>query len=83
MNNSAFSYVYSNIKGEMTDAFQQAGQGFGESYNFKYYPARIDYVFVEDAFIVKEFITDNQVKLSDHFPVFTRLKKIESVEQTP
>lgn len=79
MNNSAFSYVYSNIRGEMNDAFQEAGSGFGKSYNFKYYPARIDYVFVENTFEVKEFITDNQVKLSDHFPVVTRLNMEKKV----
>lgn len=73
MNNSAFSYVYRNIKGEMNDAFEEAGSGFGKSYNYKYYPARIDYVFVENSFEVKEFTTNNQVKLSDHFPVITRL----------
>lgn len=73
MNNSAFSYVYRTIKGNMTDAFEKAGSGFGASYNFKYYPARIDYVFVEEGIEVKEFKTDNTVQLSDHFPVFTRL----------
>ncbi|UOX32275.1 endonuclease/exonuclease/phosphatase family protein [Flavobacterium sediminilitoris] len=77
LNNSAFSYVYRNIKGEMNDAFEEAGSGFGKSYNFKYYPARIDYVFVEDIFKVKEFQTNNQVKLSDHFPVITRLEIVE------
>ena len=81
MNNSAFSYVYRNIKGNMKDAFQEAGSGFGKSYNFKYYPARIDYVFVEDSFLVKEFVTNNQVKLSDHFPVITRLKMIDKVQK--
>ncbi|WP_445455368.1 endonuclease/exonuclease/phosphatase family protein [Flavobacterium sp. HNIBRBA15423] len=81
MNNSAFSYVYRNIKGNMKDAFQEAGSGFGKSYNFKYYPARIDYVFVEDSFLVKEFVTNNQVKLSDHFPVITRLKMIDKIQK--
>jgi len=73
MNNSAFSYVYSTIKEDMKDAFEQAGTGFGASYNFKFYPARIDYVFVEDNIKVKEFKTDDTVELSDHFPVHTRL----------
>lgn len=73
MNNSAFSYVYRNIKGTMIDAFESAGSGFGASYNFKYYPARIDYVFVEEGVEVKEFKTDNSVELSDHYPVYTRL----------
>jgi endonuclease/exonuclease/phosphatase family metal-dependent hydrolase len=73
MNNSAFSYVYSNIKEDMKDAFEQAGTGFGASYNFKFYPARIDYVFVENNIKVKEFKTDDSVELSDHFPVYARL----------
>ena len=73
MNNSAFSYVYRTIKGNMADAFEQAGSGFGASYNFKYYPARIDYVFVEKEIEVKEFKIDNTVELSDHYPIFTRL----------
>ena len=77
MNNSAFSYVYRNIKGDMNDAFEEAGNGFGKSYNFKYYPARIDYVFAENSFQIKEFITDNKVKLSDHFPVITRLNIVK------
>jgi endonuclease/exonuclease/phosphatase family metal-dependent hydrolase len=77
MNNSAFSYVYRNIKEDMKDAFEQAGMGFGASYNFKFYPARIDYVFVEKNIEVKKFKTDDSVKLSDHFPVYARLN-IES-----
>jgi endonuclease/exonuclease/phosphatase family metal-dependent hydrolase len=73
MNNSAFSYVYRTIKGNMDDAFEKAGTGFGASYNFKYYPARIDYVFVEEGIDVKEFKTDNSIQLSDHYPIYTRL----------
>jgi len=74
MNNSAFSYVYRNIKGNLNDAFEEAGTGFGKSYNFKFYPARIDYIFVEDNIQVKNFETNDQVKLSDHFPLMTRLE---------
>lgn len=74
MNNSAFSYVYRNIKGNMQDAFVEAGEGFGKTYNYKYYPARIDYILADDIFEVKEFKTFNQFKNSDHFPILTRLK---------
>lgn len=73
MNNSAFSYVYRTIKGNLKDAFEEAGSGFGKSYNFDFYPARIDYVFTEPNFMVKELQTDTKVKLSDHFPVYARL----------
>lgn len=74
MNNSAFSYVYRNIKGIMKDSFDEAGFGFGATYNFKYYPARIDYIFVEKNIQVNEFKVLDSIKLSDHYPIFTRLE---------
>lgn len=74
MNNTAFSYTYKNVKGDMKDAFAEAGKGFGKTYNYNYYPARIDYILVDDVFEVKEFKTFTDFKNSDHFPVMTRLK---------
>ena len=47
MNNSAYSYVYRSIRGNLNDSFEENGSGFGQTYNFKYYPARIDYIFVD------------------------------------
>ena len=55
MNNSAFSYVYRSIKGNLNDCFEEAGKGFEETYNFKYYPARIDYIFADKSMKVKRF----------------------------
>lgn len=73
LNNSAFSYVYRTIKGDMNDAFEEAGSGFGKSYNFKYYPARIDYIFVEENIKVKQFQSMDTFFQSDHFPQIARL----------
>ncbi len=73
LNNSAFSYVYRNVKGNLNDAFEEAGKGFGKSYHFKYYPARIDYIFSYKSLKIKEFKTFNKVKLSDHYPIKARL----------
>jgi endonuclease/exonuclease/phosphatase family metal-dependent hydrolase len=73
MNNSAFSYVYRNVKGNLQDCFVEAGLGFGPTYNFKYYPARIDYIFTHKSIKVKSFKTFNQFVNSDHFPIYTRL----------
>jgi endonuclease/exonuclease/phosphatase family metal-dependent hydrolase len=73
MNNSAFSYVYRTIKGELKDAFEEAGTGFGKSYNYKYYPARIDYIFVEQNIEVKQFSSLDYFIQSDHFPQLARL----------
>lgn len=73
MNNSAFSYVYSNIKGELKDSFEEAGIGFGKTYDYNYYPARIDYVFVDKNIKVKDFTVFSSFIHSDHFPIIVRL----------
>ena len=73
MNNSAFSYVYRSIKGDLNDCFEEAGKGFGETYNFKYYPARIDYIFTDKSMKVKSFQNFPQFKNSDHYPILARL----------
>lgn len=77
MNNSAFSYVYRNIKGSLNDCFEEAGKGFGQTYNFKYYPARIDYIFADKNIIVKSFKNFPKFKNSDHYPVVARLNMEE------
>ncbi len=77
MNNSAFSYVYRNIKGNLNDCFEEAGIGFGQTYKFKYYPARIDYVFADKKMKVKSFKNFSKFEYSDHFPVLTRLSFVK------
>ena len=73
MNNSPFSYVYRNIKSDLNDCFEEAGTGFGQTYKFKYYPARIDYIFADKKMKVKSFQNYPQFKNSDHYPILTRL----------
>jgi endonuclease/exonuclease/phosphatase family metal-dependent hydrolase len=73
MNNSAFSYVYRNIKSDLNDCFEEAGNGFGQTYKFKYYPARIDYIFASKQMKVKSFKTFTKFDKSDHFPIMARL----------
>ena len=57
----------------MKDAFVEAGNGFGRTYDFKFFPVRIDYIMVDDQFEVHGFKTFD-LKLSDHFPIMTRVK---------
>lgn len=73
MNNSAFSYVYRNIKGKLKDSFEEAGVGFGATYKFKYYPARIDYIFADETMEVKEFQSFSEFQNSDHYPIMAKL----------
>lgn len=73
MNNSAFSYVYRNIKGKLKDCFEEAGTGFGATYKFRYYPARIDYIFANDKMKVKKFESFSEFENSDHYPIMAKL----------
>ncbi len=71
-NNTAFSYVYRKIKGDLNDTFKEAGNGFGRTYDFKFFPIRIDFILSDDAFEVNGFKAYNE-HLSDHYPVMTTL----------
>lgn len=68
-NNTAYSYIYKEIKGDdLVDTFEEAGNGFGKTYDFKFFPLRIDFILVDERFTVNGFKTfDN--KLSDHYPI--------------
>ncbi|MEN8137443.1 MAG: endonuclease/exonuclease/phosphatase family protein [Bacteroidota bacterium] len=68
-NSSAFSYEYREIRGDLVDAFEVGGQGFGKTFDFKYFPLRIDFVFGDPNFRVVGFKTLNNKALSDHYPV--------------
>ncbi|MCH4553750.1 endonuclease/exonuclease/phosphatase family protein [Aestuariibaculum lutulentum] len=71
-NNTAYSYVYRKIKGELNDTFEEAGNGFGRTYDFQFFPVRIDYIFSDDAFTVNGFRSYNE-HYSDHYPIMATL----------
>ncbi|WOD42719.1 endonuclease/exonuclease/phosphatase family protein [Hwangdonia lutea] len=71
-NNTAFSYVYRKIKGDLNDAFIESGNGFGRTYDFKFFPIRIDFILTDDAFSVNGFKAYND-RYSDHYPIMTTL----------
>lgn len=71
-NNTAFSYVYKEIKSNLKDTFEEAGNGFGRTFDFRYFPIRIDFILVDSAFEVNNFKVIED-KLSDHYPVITKI----------
>ncbi|WP_242132645.1 endonuclease/exonuclease/phosphatase family protein [Aestuariivivens marinum] len=71
-NNTAFSYVYQKIKGNLNDTFKETGNGFGSTYNIKFFPVRIDYIFADEDFTVNGFKTYSE-SYSDHYPIMTTL----------
>ncbi|MGC6524533.1 MAG: endonuclease/exonuclease/phosphatase family protein [Flavobacteriaceae bacterium] len=71
-NNTPYSYIYRQIKSGLKDAFEEAGNGFGQTYSMNYYPARIDFIMVDSTITVNEFTTHNE-EFSDHFPISASL----------
>lgn len=72
-NNTAYSYIYRMVKGDdLKDTFEAAGNGFGRTYDFKFFPMRIDFILANEDFTVNSFKTFD-IKLSDHYPIKTTL----------
>lgn len=73
-NSTQFSNVFKTIKGDdLVDTFQEKGAGYGRTYNFEYYPVRIDFILSDTDFEIVSHKNYNE-KLSDHFPVMASLR---------
>ncbi len=74
-NNTAFSSLYHLLKENKTDAFVEAGEGFGFTWEYKWLPMRIDFILPQtQKFEILSFETFRQIRYSDHFPIQARLK---------
>lgn len=71
LNNTAFSWIYRQIKQERIDAFEQSGIGFGATYTYPF-PLRIDYIFADNDFEVNSYKTFD-ILHSDHYPIYSEL----------
>ncbi|GAA4238927.1 hypothetical protein GCM10022291_31270 [Postechiella marina] len=71
-NNTPFSYVYRKIRGDLNDTFIEAGNGFGRSYDFRFFPVRIDFILADEAFNINGFKAFDD-HYSDHYPIMTSL----------
>ncbi len=67
-NNTQFSNVYKTVKGDMKDAFVEAGKGFGRTLDFSYFPMRIDFILADESFTVNTFQTFSE-HYSDHYAI--------------
>lgn len=69
-NNTAFSYLYRRIKkSNLNDSFKEQGVGIGKTLNFKYFPFRIDYIFIDEQLKTTSHKVFSDIKYSDHYPV--------------
>ena len=71
-NNTVYSYVYRILKGNLLDAFEISGTGFGSTFDFQYFPVRIDFILADQSFKVGTF-KNYSIPYSDHFPIFSEL----------
>lgn len=63
------SYVYTKVKGKLSDAFMGKGFGFGRTYRNIAPTLRIDYILYDDKALKIEGYNRPNVGLSDHYPV--------------
>jgi endonuclease/exonuclease/phosphatase family metal-dependent hydrolase len=74
-NDLPYSYSYQFLRKRMKNAFEQAGKGFGFTYNgHTLRILRIDNQFYSTGLSAVQFTTHNDVHLSDHFPLVGRYK---------
>lgn len=71
-NDTPVSYSYHKIRGELEDAFVNAGVGFGSTYVGKFPSYRIDFIFHSKGMTTKSFKVP-RIKYSDHYPVTSEL----------
>lgn len=72
-NNNQYSNVYRTVKGDLQDTFEVKGTSYGRTYNFRYYPVRIDFILADHRFEITAH-KNYDIKLSDHFPVMAGLR---------
>lgn len=73
LNNNAFSESYKNLSKNRLDTFKEKGSGFGATYDFSFFPLRIDYIFTSTNIKVTDYQT-HDVSLSDHKPISVKLE---------
>lgn len=64
------SYTYFTIKGDLQDAFQKKGSGFGRTFQYISPTLRIDYILADKKFKIAQY-QRIKVPYSDHYPIIT------------
>jgi len=71
-NDPPISYSYRKMRGNLTDAFKEAGSGFGSTYVGMMSILRIDYIFYAPTIKATNYVSP-RVNYSDHYPVIVNL----------
>lgn len=73
-NDTPVSYVHNKIGERLQDAYREAGNGPGITYNRNFLYFRIDHIMVGDAYRVLDCRVDDSIDASDHYPLKCRLE---------
>jgi len=69
-NETPYSYVYSELKKQFLNAFEETGNGFGFTFNEFPYLLRIDHQFYRSDIKAVGYQVNRTMKISDHFPTY-------------
>jgi endonuclease/exonuclease/phosphatase family metal-dependent hydrolase len=73
LNDVPNSHTYFMVRGNLQDAFLKKGAGTGRTFRFLSPTLRIDYIFADKRFEVKQF-KRIEVPYSDHYPIISDLR---------
>ena len=73
-NDVPLSYTYNLITKGVDDTFSRMANGFAYTFNTRYRLLRIDNILVSSSVEVVSYEVDNNVEMSDHYPVIARVK---------
>ena len=68
-NDTPYSVVYERMRRTLPNSFEDAGRGFGFTYNRLPGFIRIDHQFHDPALTALNFETINSIRYSDHYPI--------------
>lgn len=73
-NDTPLSYTYRLLAKGLNDTFSEKAYGFAYTYNTQYKLLRIDNILVSPEIEIFSYEVDNNINLSDHYPVISRVK---------
>ena len=73
-NDTPISYTYQRLSRRLTSAFRESGCGMGFSFNQDAFYVRIDHIFHSGHFQSTRTLIDQNVGLSDHYPIVSYMR---------
>jgi endonuclease/exonuclease/phosphatase (EEP) superfamily protein YafD len=75
-NDSPLSYAHQSFRSKgLNDAYAEAGKGLGRTFNKDAIIVRIDHILHSDHWTAYNTRVDKEMRTSDHYPVYTYLKR--------